>query len=114
MLEAAIHDSPEDGPNVLNYLVQFAYLQLLDLLTTLAFLGLGVKEANPLVRFMLEGAGTPLASLLVAKGLAVALGLFCWRSNRQRLLARANVFYAALVAWNLVSLLVRTVDILPA
>ncbi len=97
-----------------NLLVQFIYLQLLDLLTTLAFLVAGVQEGNPLIRFLVQSAGTPLAGLLVAKGLAAALALFCWRSHRQRLLQRANVFYAVVVAWNLVAFLIRAADVLPA
>ncbi len=97
-----------------NLLVQFIYLQLLDLLTTLAFLVAGIQESNPLIRFLVQSAGTPLAGLLVAKGLAAALALFCWRSNRQRLLQRANVFFAVLVAWNLVAFLIRAADVLPA
>jgi hypothetical protein len=99
---------------VLNLLAQFIYLQFLDLLTTLAFLAAGVQESNPLIRLMLQSVGTPLAGLLIAKGLATALAVFCWRSNRQRLLARANVFYAVVVAWNLVALLIRAADALPA
>jgi len=99
---------------VLNLLVQFIYLQLLDVLTTMAFLVAGVREMNPLIRLLTESAGTPLAGLIIAKGLAAALALFCWKSDRRRLLLRANVFYAALVAWNLVALLMRAADALPA
>ena len=97
-----------------NLLVQFIYLQLLDLLTTLAFLVAGVQESNPLIRLLLQSVGTPLAGLLIAKGLAAALAVFCWRSNRERLLARANVFYAVLVAWNLVAFLIGAANVLPA
>ena len=99
---------------MLNLLAQFFYLQFLDLLTTLAFLAAGVQESNPLIRLLLQSVGTPLAGLLIAKGLAAALAVFCWRSNRQRLLARTNVFYAVLVAWNLVAFLIRAADALPA
>ena len=99
---------------MLNLLAQFIYLQFLDLLTTLAFLAAGVQEGNPLIRFLLQSVGTPLAGLLVAKGLAAALAVFCWRGNRRRLLAGANVFYAVLVAWNLVAFLIRAADALPA
>ncbi len=99
---------------MLNLLTQFIYLQLLDVLTTLAFLAAGVQEMNPLIRLLSAGAGTPLAGLLIAKSLAAALGLFCWKSGRGRLLARVNVFYAAVVAWNLVAFLIRAADTLPA
>jgi len=99
---------------VLNLLAQFVYLQLLDLLTTLAFLSLGLREINPLVWVLIRTAGTPAAGLLAAKGLAAALGFFCWRRRRLRLLSRANVFYAVLVVWNLVALLVHAAGLHPA
>ncbi len=86
-------------------LLQFACLQLLDMLSTLAFLNFGVQEANPLVRAVMGTCGSALAGLVLVKGLAVLLGLYCWRSGRLRLLARANAFFAALVGWNLLALL---------
>lgn len=87
-------------------LVQFSCLQLLDLLSTLAFLDYGVQEANPLVRAMIQACGSAVSGLAVVKALALLLGVYCWRSGRLHLLARANVFFAALVGWNLVALLV--------
>jgi len=89
-----------------NLLAQFVYLQALDVLTTLAFLSRGVEEANPLVRLMMSWVPTRLGSLLCVKLLAVLLAVYCWRKGRQRLLGRVNVFFAALVAWNLVALVV--------
>jgi hypothetical protein len=82
-------------------LLAYAYLQALDVMTTLAFLLAGVQEANPLVRQAIQWSGSPLAGLLLVKFAALLLGLFCWASGRVRLLQRANVFFAALVAWNL-------------
>jgi len=86
-------------------LVQFSYLQVLDFLTTIAFLLHGVQEANPLVRLALYSAPDPLTALLAVKVLALGLGLFCWRRGRERLLMRINVMFAILVAWNLVALI---------
>jgi hypothetical protein len=83
----------------------YSYLQVLDLLTTLAFLMASVEEANPLVRQAMALAGSPLGGLVLVKLAALALGFFCWRTGRIRLLQRANVFFAGLVVWNLVSLL---------
>jgi hypothetical protein len=37
-------------------LLQFSYLQLLDLLTTIAFLANGVSEGNPIVAFAIRNA----------------------------------------------------------
>jgi hypothetical protein len=83
----------------------YAYLQALDLLTTLAFLLARVEEANPLVRHAMAWTGSPLFGLLLVKTAALALGWVCWRTGRLRLLERANSFFAVLVAWNLVCLL---------
>ena len=85
-------------------LVQFSYLQLLDLLTTVAFLMTGVREANPVVLAMMNYADHPLIGLALVKMLAVGLGLYCWRKGRMGILSKANMFFAALVAWNLVAL----------
>ncbi len=82
-------------------LLVYAYLQALDVMTTLAFLLAGVQEANPLVRQTIVWTGSPLAGLLLVKFAALFLGLYCWASGRVRLLQRANIFFAALVAWNL-------------
>ena len=83
----------------------YAYLQALDLLTTIAFLISGVQEGNPVVRFAIESAGSPLQGLLLVKILALGLGLFCWAAGKAQLLRRANIAYAALIAWNLICLI---------
>lgn len=86
-------------------LINYAYLQLLDLLTTAAFLLAGVKEANPIVVFAMEIAANPILGVAAVKALALMLGLYCWWSNRGRLLKMATAFYAVLVAYNLVCLI---------
>jgi hypothetical protein len=86
-------------------LLQYTYLQLLDFLTTLAFLMHGVREGNPLVRWLLETSSSPVAMLGAVKLLAVTLGLAAFALKRQRLLARMNMLFAALVAWNLVAII---------
>lgn len=90
-------------------LLQFAYLQLLDLLTTIAFLLHGVAEGNPIVRLVMQQASNPLKGLLALKAAAVLLAVCCWRADRLWLLRWANVFFAVLVAWNLVVLIVAQV-----
>jgi len=87
-------------------LLHYTYLQLLDLLTTLAFLLHGVEEGNPLVRFVLERSSSDLVGLLVVKLAAMGLGAAAWLTGRRRLLGRANVFFALVVAWNLLALVV--------
>jgi hypothetical protein len=80
--------------------LQYSYLQMLDFMTTLAFLLNGVGEANPVVRFALQYSSNPVGGLLVVKLVALALGIYCWRDGRQRLLGRINIIFDVLVAWN--------------
>jgi hypothetical protein len=87
-------------------LIQFGYLQLLDVMTTMAFLLNGVQEGNPLVRLALGAAPNPLTGLLVVKVFAMLLGLYCWQQGRLKLLVRVNVLFAVIVAWNLAALIV--------
>ena len=88
-------------------LLLFLYLQGLDLLTTLAFLMNGVHEANPLVRFAIAIAPHAFYGLLAMKAGAMGLGLFCAWKGKLRLLHAANLFFAVLVVWNLVALVLR-------
>jgi hypothetical protein len=90
----------------LSVFLQFVYLQLVDLLTTLAFLAHGVEEANPLIRLLLALMPSRLAALAAAKLAAVALGYYCWRLGRITLLTRVTWFYAVLALWNLGALVV--------
>lgn len=87
-------------------LLQYSYLQVLDFMTTIAFLLNGVHEGNPLVRLALQYAPHPLGGLLAIKIAAIGLGLYCWRRGRERLLIRINILFALVVAWNLVALII--------
>lgn len=89
-------------------LLQYSYLQVLDFLTTVAFMINGVREGNPLVRLAVHYAPHPLSGLIAIKLAAVALGLFCWVRGRERLLSRMNLLFAVLVAWNLAALIIAT------
>jgi hypothetical protein len=90
-------------------LVVFTYFQVLDVLTTLIFLLHGVKEANPVVKFALVAAPSPIVGLLLVKGAALALGIFCCWGGRAKLLTRMNIFFAFLVSWNLIALLASSI-----
>src|ERR1700689_2887183 len=92
-------------------LLQYSYLQVLDFMTTVAFLLHGVHEGNPLVRAALHYAQNPLGGLLAVKLLAVALGFYCWRGGRERLLHRINLLFAGIVAWNRVALIVGSLNL---
>lgn len=86
-------------------LLNYAYLQVLDLLTTAAFLLAGVREANPLVVLAMGLLANPILGVAAVKVLALILGLYCWWTSRSRLLKMATAFYAVLVAYNLICLI---------
>ena len=92
-------------------LLQYSYLQVLDFLTTVAFLLNGVREGNPLVRMALAYSSHPLGGLLAVKLLALGLGVYCWHRGRERLLGRMNLLFAGVVAWNLAALIVGSLKI---
>jgi hypothetical protein len=88
---------------------QYSYLQMLDFLTTVAFLVHGVQEANPIVRFAMAVSPGILPGLLAIKVVAFLLGFYCWRMGKVKLLTRINVLFAVLVAWNLIAMIAVTV-----
>lgn len=90
-------------------LLQYSYLQVLDFLTTVAFLMTGVKEGNPIVRAILSYSPSAILGLALVKAAAVILGIYCWRMGRTRILTRINILFALVIAWNLVALIVGTV-----
>lgn len=88
-----------------NQLAQFAYLQLLDWMTTLLCMTHLAQETNPLVKLVMHFAGSPVAGLAVTKLLAFGVAVYCWRRSREKLLWGVNLFYSAVVVWNLAVLL---------
>jgi F0F1-type ATP synthase membrane subunit a len=92
-------------------LAHYSYLQVLDFLTTVAFLVQGVQEGNPLVRMAMKLTPNPMAGLLIVKLAAVFLGVYCWWGGRGQILRRINMLFAAVVAWNLVSLIVGSAHV---
>jgi hypothetical protein len=102
---------PSEGELSLNHLlIQYSYLQILDFLTTVAFLLLGVKEGNPIVRIVIEATDSPLGGLMLVKAVAVVLGIACWRLGRGKLLLRMNLLFALVVTWNVVAIILRSVN----
>jgi hypothetical protein len=91
---------------------QYSYLQVLDFMTTVAFLLHGIHEGNPLVRAALHYSPNPLGGLLAVKILAAALGFYCWKGGRERLLGRMNILFAILVAWNMVALIIGSANLI--
>ena len=88
--------------------LQYSYLQMLDFLTTLAFLLNGVEEGNPVVRWAIRLSSSPLSGLLLVKLVAIALGIVCWRLGRGKLLFKMNLLFALIVTWNVVAIIVRS------
>lgn len=89
-------------------LAEFTYLQMLDILTTVAFLIQGVAEANPFVVWAMDAGPNPVVGLVFVKIGAFALALICLAQSRHKLLQRVNVFFALLVAWNLFALILAS------
>jgi hypothetical protein len=86
--------------------ILFLALQLCDLATTLVFLQHGVGEANPLVALLIRISATPAFAVFTVKLAACALAWFAWKTDRFRLLRRANIFFTLCVGWNLVAIAV--------
>ncbi|MBV8817659.1 MAG: hypothetical protein JO022_04825 [Acidobacteriaceae bacterium] len=89
--------------------LQYSYLQILDFLTTVAFLVHGIQEANPVVRFAMKLCPSVIAGLILIKTAALLLGVYCWRMRREKLLSRINILFALVVAWNLVAMIFSAV-----
>ena len=81
----------------------FFYLQVLDALTTLLGFRAGLMEASPFVRLLVNLG--PSAGLLADKMFAVLLAVICVWSGRSRMIRWINYWYAALVIWNILLIL---------
>ena len=81
----------------------FVYLQLLDFLTTMLGFRLGAGEASPFIR-MLTSMG-PAVGVALSKVIALVIGGICVYLKKDRLIGWINYWYAALVVWNLYTIL---------
>jgi len=81
----------------------FLYLQALDVLSTLIGFSLGNTEASPFIRLMIRWG--PMTGLALSKAVAVGLVALCYALKRTRLIRLINFWYAALVIWNLYTVL---------
>ena len=77
----------------------FAGLQVLDLLTTLAAFHFGGYEVNPLVAGLTQHFGR-FRGVVTSKLIAVVIAL-----GVRRLVWVVNLFYAAVVSWNIIVLI---------
>ena len=81
----------------------FVFLQVLDMLTTLLGLHVGAKEASLFLGHLMQIG--PVAALLIAKILAVLLVALAMKYKRPRLVVFLNYWFAAVVTWNLGTIL---------
>ncbi len=87
-------------------LVEFIYLQVLDLLTTVCFMMYGIAEVNPVVKWVMRESPSAMTGLLLIKLFAVVLALCCIVRVRHKLLRAANVLFACVVAYNMIVLII--------
>jgi hypothetical protein len=92
---------------MLNTIGSFCYLQLLDFLTTIAFLVQGVQEGNPVVRWALRSSHSPLTGLVAVKLIALGLGIYCWQRGKHKLLGSINFLFALVVTWNVCAIILH-------
>jgi hypothetical protein len=85
------------------YTQMFLYLQVLDFFTTLIGFKLGLGEASPFIRALMHLG--PMAGLLLSKAAALALAGVCLALHRPHLIRWITYWYAALIFWNLCTIL---------
>ena len=81
----------------------FIYLQVLDLLTTILFLKLGLMEASWVVAALIRWS--PLVGVLLAKLGTITLAIIAVRFNKDRVMRLANFGYSGVIVWNLVCMI---------
>ena len=90
----------------------FIYLQVLDLLTTIIGLRLGLGEASPFIRGLISLG--PAISVVLSKVVAFLLAGICVALKRRPLIKRINYGCAALAVWNLGLILIALGNRQPA
>jgi hypothetical protein len=65
----------------------------------------GLGEASPFIQYLMHAG--PTAGVLASKMIAILLAGFCIRSGRYRVIRYINVWYAALVVWNVLLISAR-------
>ena len=77
----------------------FLYLQVLDFMTTLIGMKMGLSEVSPFIRWLMQV--DPTVGLALSKFIALVLGGLCLWLNKRRLVRWINYWYAGLVIWNM-------------
>jgi hypothetical protein len=83
----------------LPYIEFFVYLQVLDFLTTLVGLKLGVSEASPFVGWLMRWGS--MVGIMLSKIIAVGLASLCIFMDKYHLVRWITYWYVGLVVWNL-------------
>jgi hypothetical protein len=83
----------------------FLALQILDVLTTLVGLHLGAQEGSAFIGHLLQTG--PVSGLIISKILAAGLAAFAVFLNRKRMLVFLNFWFAAIVAWNVIEIVLQ-------
>ena len=81
----------------------FLYLQLLDFMTTLIGMKIGLGEASPFIRWLMHGDTT--IGLAASKVMALLLVAVCIGLGRIHIVRWINYWYAGLVIWNMALIL---------
>jgi len=102
--------APAAAPRLAWHFAACCYLQILDFLTTVLFLMLRQREGNPLAAWLMQHAANPLAGLFLLKLSGAGLGLYCWYAGRRRWLIGYNVFFCAVVVWNILVAYAGTIN----
>ena len=102
--DTAMQLSPRVSDGAMKSIQLFFYLQALDFLTTLIGLKLGISEASPFIRSLMHYG--PSVAVAASKIAALVLMAVCLKLNRSHLLRYVNYWFAAVVVWNLLSILV--------
>ncbi len=84
-------------------LTVFVALQVLDMLTTLLGLQMGAREASLFLGNLMKIG--PVAALLIAKIMAALLVAAALKYKKPRLVVFLNYWFAAVVTWNLGTIL---------
>ncbi len=89
----------------MNVLTAFIYLQILDALTTIAFMMHGLDEVNPVIKWAMRESFNPLGGLFLVKAASVLVAVLCVSYSRYAVLRKVNFFFALVVAYNMVALI---------
>ncbi len=84
-------------------LALFVYLQILDFLTSVLFLKMGLRETGLVARFLV--GWNPVLGVMMVKLAAILVGVIAVRLQKGRVRRLANVGYGGVVAWNLLCMI---------